>query len=789
MADWEHPYLTMDFKYEANIVRSLAKITSQGHLQKGSKPVHWCLDCASALAEAEVEYAMKTSPSIDVRFIVTNSDDFWRRMPDAQKGTGAVSIPIWTTTPWTLPANQAVALNPCLQYALVDCGDEQMLIAQDLVSSVLERYQIDKHRLVGHVRGEHLEGVKLKHPFYDRLVPVVLGEHVTIESGTGAVHTAPAHGLDDYVMGQQYQLPLENPVGDDGRFIRDTPIFAGLHVNEVNDQIIDTLKTNEMLICATTISHSYPHCWRHKTPIIFRATPQWFISMDQHGLRNAALASVNRVKWIPEWGQSRMEGMIADRPDWCISRQRAWGVPLCLFVHKETGELHPNALSLMEQTAKLIEQNGIEAWFDLDPKNLLGDEANDYRKTTDVLDVWFDSGVSHECVLKQRSELSFPADIVLEGSDQHRGWFQSSLLSSVAMNGVESYKAVLTHGFVVDGQGRKMSKSLGNVIAPEEVIKTLGADILRLWVGSIDYRNEISASKEILTRISEAYRRIRNTARFMLSNLHDFKLDDMVPYDQLLALDQYAIHLTKILQDEIITAYDAYQFHVAMQRLHHFCVVDMGGFYLDIIKDRLYTMPQNSLGRRSAQTVLFHLIHSLVRWMAPVLSFTAEEIWQYMPEVEESSVFLTTWYQALKPLANNPIFNVDFWQKIRLVREAVNKELENARRAEKIGSALEAQVTLYCGPNLRHQLDALENELRFLLITASAKVIAEHAGPLDTLATDVPALTLKIEPTTDDKCERCWHRCASVNKNNEFAGLCARCVTNLKAPGEIRKFA
>lgn len=791
VADWDHPYLTMDFKYEANIIRSLAKIIKQKHLQKGYKPVHWCLDCASALAEAEVEYAEKTSPAIDVRFKAVDTTDFLSRFAELSKGTGEIAIPIWTTTPWTLPANEAVALNPYLDYVLVDYDNrEQLLIAESLLPSVMMRYKIENYRVLGKVQGEKLVGVKLKHPFYDKQVPVVLGEHVTIDSGTGAVHTAPAHGQDDYLMGKQFYLPLENPVGDDGCFTASTPLFAGLHVSKANDKIIEVLQANDMLLCHEKIRHSYPHCWRHKTPLIFRATPQWFISMDQNGLRQMALQAIDRVEWIPDWGKARISGMIENRPDWCISRQRAWGVPLALFTHKETGELHPDIVALMEKVAQRVEQQGIEAWYALDSKELLGAEADQYQKSTDVLDVWFDSGVTHECVLKARPELAFPADIILEGSDQHRGWFQSSLLTSVAINNEESYKEVLTHGFVVDGQGRKMSKSIGNVIAPEEVIKTLGADVLRLWVASIDYRYEIAASKEILTRTSETYRRIRNTARFLLANLHGFDPEqDLLEPEKMLMLDRWAVDKARLIQEEILEAYATYQFHLIIQKLHQFCVTDMGGFYLDIIKDRQYTMATNSRGRRSAQTALFHIAHALVRWMAPILTFTAEEIWQYMPGKREDSVLLTTWYDKLSSLTEIEIMNQPYWDKIREVRDAVNKEIENQRNAGKLGSALEAEVYLYCGPHLKQLLDALEDELRFVLITSFAKVIPEHSGPVDAIVTDVAGLALKIEATTNPKCERCWHRRPDVNANVEYPGLCGRCVENVAEKGEMRHYA
>lgn len=809
LGDWPHPYLTMDPHYEANIIRSLAKILRNKHIEKGYKPIHWCLDCSSALAEAEVEYIEKSSLSIDVRFKVVDTVDFLRRIKTEIKAAAKredkrvpakverekplpISIPIWTTTPWTLPANQAVALNPYLNYALVECDDhEQLLIAEALLPAVMQRYQIQNYHIVGYATGEDLVGVKLKHPFYDREVPILLGEHVTVDSGTGAVHTAPAHGQEDYAIAKEYHLPIENPVGDDGCYIVGTPIFAGMFVNKVDEKILEVLRAEGALIYQETIRHSYPHCWRHKTPLIFRATPQWFISMDKEGLRKQALQAIDRVEWIPDWAKPRITTMIENRPDWCISRQRTWGVPLAFFIHKETGELHPDTIDLLEKVAKEVDKQGIEAWYQLDPSMLLGSEANQYQKSKDVLDVWFDSGVAHECVLRVNHELAFPADIVLEGSDQHRGWFQSSLLTSVAMNGVEPYKEVLTHGFVVDGQGRKMSKSLGNVIAPEEVIRTLGADILRLWVGSVDYRAEINASKEILNRMSEAYRRIRNTARFLLANLHDFNPEiNLLAPEDMLALDRWAVDKTRLIQEEIRAAYATYQFHLAIQKLHYFCITDMGSFYLDIIKDRQYTMAKESRGRRSAQTALFHIVQALVRWMAPIMSFTAEEIWQYIPGKSAESVFLTTWYDALAPLSlDHSMMDQAYWEKIQLVRDAVNKEIENLRNAGKVGSALEAEVYLYCGPKLKKQLDALQDELRFVLITSFAKVIPEHSGPLDVIVTDVPGLALKIEPTSQPKCDRCWHRRQDVGENPDYPGLCGRCVLNVVGNGEVRNYA
>lgn len=790
-ADWDHPYLTMDFNFEANIIRSLAKIIKNGHVQKGEKPVYWCLDCCSALAEAEVEYVDKTSPAIDVRFAVVDENAFLARFKDKVKGNGPISIPIWTTTPWTLPSNQAVILNPFIEYALIECdGKERLLIAESLVEPVMLRYGIKDYRILGKTLGSTLEFIELQHPFFARKVPVVLAEFVTVDSGTGAVHSAAAHGPDDYRVGKQYNIPMINLIGDDGCFFASTPLVGGVHVNKTNELVIEELKAKNALLYLTKMTHSYPHCWRHKTALIFRATPQWFISMEKNKLREMALAAIELVHWIPEWGQNRIFSMVENRPDWCISRQRTWGSPIALFLHKETGEMHPNTLALMEEVAKRIEKQGIDAWFNLDAKELLGAEADQYKKCNDTLDVWFDSGVTNESVLRNRPELGFPADLYLEGSDQHRGWFQSSLLASLAINEHKPYKTVLTHGYVVDGQGRKMSKSLGNVIAPEEIIRSMGADVLRLWVSSIDYRGEIYVSNEILTRTSETYRRLRNTARFLLANLTGFDPDKhLVQPEKMLALDCWAVDKARVLQEEIIQAYDAYQFHLIYQKIHQFCSIDMGSFYLDIIKDRQYTTQTDSLARRSTQTAMFHIIEALVRWLAPILSFTAEEIWHYIPGKRNESVFLNTWYTDLAALSKDALMNQTYWEKLRVIRNAVNKEIENLRNAGKLGAPLEAEVHLYCEPKLKAELDSLENELRFVLITSSAHVHLANAHLKDVISTEVPGMWLQVNPLTVAKCERCWHRRADVGSNPAFPTLCVRCVENVDGKGEVRKYA
>lgn len=790
--DWDNPYLTMNYRYEADIIRALAKIIKNNYLKRGYKPVYWCLDCASALAEAEVEYADKTSAAIDVRFVVVDQKDFLTRFDHNVLTTSLpISIPIWTTTPWTLPANQAVALHPGLSYVLVEIdGSECVLLAEDLLDVTLARYGIKNHRVLGNILGEKLEYVKLKHPFYSRHVPVVLGEHVTVDAGTGAVHTAPAHGQDDYVIGKKYDLLTQSPVGDEGCFISQIEIFAGQHVNKVNNPIIELLKEKNVLLHFTHITHSYPHCWRHKTPLIFRATPQWFISMDQESLRAKTLDAIQHTRWLPDWGQNRIYSMIENRPDWCISRQRKWGVPIALFLHKETDELHPDTVNLMEKIASLVEEKGIHVWMDLDPKIILGDDAENYRKNLDILDVWFDSGVTHECVLRERKELAFPADLYLEGTDQHRGWFNSSLLTSMAMNHCAPYKTVLTHGYVVDKQKRKMSKSLGNVIAPETIIKTYGADVLRLWVSSIDYRGDIFVSDEVFVRTSETYRRLRNTARFLLANLNGFEPEHhLVQPESMLALDRWAVDAARRLQEDIIQSYEAYQFHQIYQKVHYFCAIEMGSFYLDIIKDRQYTTQVDSIARRSAQTAMFHIIEALARWTAPILSFTAEEIWQHIPGKRNESIFLNNWYENLASLPLSETMNEKYWDTLRQVRDAVNKEIENLRNVGKIGSGLEAAVKLYCDPALKMQLDALHNELRFVLITSSAEVYLAHSQLTEVTATDVPGLWLSVAPVPYQKCERCWHRRADIGDDSAHPALCGRCVENVEGKGEVRHYA
>ncbi len=793
LADWDHPYLTMDYRIEADIIRALGQIMARDHVQLGEKPVHWCVDCGSALAEAEVEYEDKTSLAIDVRFRVEDELDLLRRLDPEGDSREPASVVIWTTTAWTLPANQAVALNPALTYVLVQFERERLLLAEDLLERCIERYRLGPGRIVGRTLGASLEGLRLQHPFLDRDVPVIMGDHVTTEAGTGCVHTAPGHGQDDYAVGLRYNLPVENPVGPDGRFLPGTPLFAGENVHTANAHVVDVLRDRGTLVVVEKFEHSYPHCWRHKTPTIFRATPQWFISMDRGGLRKDALQAIKATRWLPDWGQARIRGMVENRPDWCISRQRNWGVPIPLFVHRETGRPHPRTPELLEAVAKRVEEAGIEAWFALDPADLLGSEAADYLKLRDTLDVWFDSGVTHFAVSSKRPELDFPTDLYLEGSDQHRGWFQSSLLTSVAMHGHAPYRAVLTHGFTVDEKGEKMSKSRGNVVAPQEVVSTLGADILRLWVAATDFSAEMAISPGILDRTADAYRRIRNTARFLLANLSGFDPErDALGLEDLLPLDRWIIDRAFQVQQQVVGAYEDYQFHQIYQRLHNFCSVELGSFYLDVIKDRQYTTRSDSHARRSAQTALHHVAEALTRWMAPILSFTAEEIWPLLPGERPESVLFSTWYEGLRPLDPEAVFSAEDWDRILEVRTHVARAIEVARNERGLGGSLNAEVDLYLEDDLlAGLLERLGDELRFVLITSHARVITGQPPEDAAQVTldDGRQLAIGVRASTHAKCVRCWHRRPDVGSHPEHPELCGRCVDNVIGPGEKRRFA
>jgi isoleucyl-tRNA synthetase len=778
LVDWGDPYRTMAFQTEADIIRTLGRVHRNGYLYQGAKPVHWCLDCRSALAEAEVEYEDRTSPSIDVAFKLVDNGPLAKALRFTHIYEPVYAV-IWTTTPWTLPANQAVAVHPDIDYVLVKFSAGLFVLAKDLAEACLARYQVTASEVVAEFKGALLEGMKLEHPFYDREVPFVLGEHVTLEGGTGLVHTAPAHGMEDFEVGTQYKLPVDNPVDDAGVFRESLPVVGGLSVWKANPVVIEELRTQKKLVQVEDYRHSYPVCWRHKSPIIFRATRQWFIGMGHGGgrtLRDIAQKAVDDTAFFPAWGRARLEAMIGNRPDWCVSRQRSWGTPMALFVHRETGELHPRTEALFEEVARRVEKDGIEAWFALSEEEVLGEEAKTYRKVPDTLDVWFDSGSTHVGVLERRADLAKPADLYLEGSDQHRGWFQSSLLTGCATDGRAPYKALLTHGFVVDGNGRKMSKSQGNVIAPQKVMDTLGADILRLWVASTDYSGELSISDEILKRVVESYRRIRNTLRFLLANLDDFDADkDALPPAEWLDIDRYAVQMTARLQGQLAADYERYEFHLVAQRLQTFCSEDLGGFYLDILKDRLYTTGRDSKPRRAAQSALHHIAHSLLRLMAPVLSFTAEEAWPVLTRREGDSVFLHTW-------AKLPDTGADVlarWDRLREIRSEVQRRLEEKRASGAIGSSLQAEVGITAGGSRFDLLAGLGDDLRFVLLTSSAAVARGEGETFE----------VAVEASAQRKCDRCWHYRADVGHDPAHPEICGRCTSNLYGIGEARTHA
>ncbi len=798
LGDWDNPYRTLDFSFEANEMRALAKVIENGHLLSGVKPVYWCFDCGSALAEAEIEYDDKQSPAVDVAYAARDAHALAAKFGVGIDGDVTVAVPIWTTTPWTLPASLAVSLGPDLDYALVEGpahdGKRQLLVlAEALVAKASLRYGIEDAVVLGRAQGAALEGIVLAHPFYaERDIPLILGDHVSAEDGTGAVHTAPGHGQEDFVVGQKYGLIEQytaaqlNPVDGRGVYLPSTPplgdiVLAGLHIWKANEVIVEALRGIGALLAHHDIRHSYPHCWRHHKPVAFRATPQWFISMTQANLREDALDAIKQVEWFPGWGQARIAGMIEGRPDWTISRQRTWGVPIALFVHRETGEPHPNSPALMRQVAERVEREGVDAWYALDATELLDGLASDYDKVTDILDVWFDSGVTHECVLAQRPEdgLRKPADLYLEGSDQHRGWFQSSLLTGIAIDKAPPYRQCLTHGFTVDEHGRKMSKSLGNGIEPQDIMSKLGADILRLWIASTDYTNEMSLSQEILKRNADAYRRLRNTARFLLGNLHGFDpATHLLAHEDMLALDRWIVHRADALQHQIANAYGRYDFAEIVQALINFCSVDLGSLYLDVTKDRLYTMREDSRGRRSAQSAMYRISEAFVRWIAPILSFTADEMWQHLPGEHEENVLFATWYEGLAPLPMDAALNGERFDRLLALREQLAKTLEPMRASGEIGAALDAEIAIHCGAEDFAWLSPLADELRFYFISGDVTVVQGSDAHMKVLA------SVSAKP----KCIRCWHHRADVGAHAEHPEICGRCVSNVDGPGEERQW-
>ncbi|MDY0046523.1 MAG: isoleucine--tRNA ligase [Thauera propionica] len=793
LGDWDNPYRTMDFANEANEIRALAEMTKNGYVFKGLKPVNWCFDCGSALAEAEVEYADKQSPTIDVAFPVAEADKLAAAFGLAKLDKPAAAV-IWTTTPWTIPANQALNAHPEFDYALVDAGDRLLVLAKELVESALQRYQREGS-IIATAKGAALDRIEFRHPFYDRVSPVYLADYVGVDAGTGIVHSAPAHGVDDFNSWRAYGRSNEeilSLVMGGGEYVPDLPFFGGMNIWKANAAIVDKLAEVGALLSHGKITHSYMHCWRHKTPLVYRATAQWFVGMDKVAadgstLRDRALRAVEATKFYPGWGQARLHAMIANRPDWCISRQRNWGVPIPFFLHKETGELHPRTVELMEEVALRVEKEGIEAWFKLDAAELLGAEAAQYDKISDTLDVWFDSGTTHKHVLRGSHNDGHPegprADMYLEGSDQHRGWFHSSLLTGCAIDGHAPYRSLLTHGFAVDGAGRKMSKSLGNVVVPQEVTSKLGAEILRLWVASTDYSGELSISKEILDRVVEVYRRIRNTLRFLLANTADFDIArDAVPLEQWMDLDRYALAFTRQMAQQAEADYAKMEFHRIVQALQVFCAEDLGAFYLDILKDRLYTTAEGSLPRRAAQTALWHITQTLLKLMAPILSFTAEEAWAILNPAkageEPDSVMLHT-FHAL-PAQEGEAGLIARWEIIRAVRSEGLKVIEALRTEGKVGASLQAELSLALTADKFAAMTSLGGDLRFVTMT-SAATLSEVANAEDE--------RIVATPSTAQKCERCWHYVESVGQHTEHPTLCGRCVSNLFGDGETRAHA
>ena len=787
LGQWDDPYLTMAPKNEADIVRALGVLLDSGYLARGHKPVYWCTDCRSALAEAEVEYEDHISPAIDIRFEAAG--------PELAAAFGLadgarVAVAVWTTTPWTLLANEAVCLNPGLAYVLMEYDEGLLMVGESLGQAFCARVGA---RGTGFppVRGDRLDGVRLHHPFLDKTVPVIVGSHVTAEEGTGCVHTAPAHGPEDHVVGLQYGLPVDCPVMEDGCFRDGVPEVGGLNVAEANLRIIACLKQAGRLLSEMAYPHSYPHCWRHRVPLLFRATAQWFIDMGTHGLREQALAATEQVVWHPPWGKERIRGMLAGRPDWCVSRQRNWGSPIPLFWRRDNGELHPDMSALIEKIARRIEQHGIDAWFDLDPADFLGEEqARDYVKSQDTLDVWFDSGVTHRTVLAAEYGEGARADLYLEGSDQHRGWFQSSLLTGVAMNGVAPYKQVLTHGFVVDGDGHKMSKSRGNIIDPQRIVDRFGADILRLWVASTDTSGELGVSDEILAQTAETYRRLRNTARYLLASLHDFDpAVDLCPPSDMRALDQWILKKAAMHDAAIRKDFRRYRFHLIPKRLHAFCVNDLGSLYLDITKDRTYTLPAAHPARRSAQSAMYLLAEAMCRWLAPVCPFTADEIYEHIPGARAESVHLAEWFDLETYRDAASAFSDDDWEILLEVRQAVSQTLELLRQNEVIGSSLDAQVTLAATPATSSLLGRLGKELRFLFITSEAKLSATPSPDARNYRLAAAGdLHVSATPSAYPKCARCWHHDSSVGGIDAHPELCRRCYTNLEGEGEERQY-
>jgi len=785
LGEWERPYLTMNYNYEATIIREFGKFALNGSLVRSKKPIYWCTSCKTALAEAEVEYGDHTSPSIFVKFPMIS--DLSKLYP-VLKGK-QISIVIWTTTPWTIPANLAIALHPDLSYVAAETENNQvMILAKDLFDVCMDTFGIQSYEVLVEFKATDIENLEAKHPLYDRPSLIVLAPYVTLDAGTGCVHTAPGHGREDYETGLKYGLDTYSPVDDSGRFTEDVKYFAGMNVFEANQAVNDKLNEVGALLKEQEMTHEYPHCWRCKNPVIFRSTEQWFISMEKNNLRQKALNAIKRVSWIPSWGQDRIYNMIENRPDWCISRQRAWGVPITVFFCKECDNLVISQ-EIIDHVSSMVEESGADVWFNESVENLLPPGTrcprcggDGFKKETDILDVWFDSGVSYAAVMEKREYLDSPSDLYLEGSDQHRGWFHSSLLCSVGTRGEAPFKSVLTHGFVVDGSGKAMHKSSGNVVAPEDLIKNYGAEIIRLWVAGEDYRDNIRLSNEILQRLTEAYRRIRNTCRYILGNLDDFDPEvDQVPYQQMQELDRLALNRLWELNKRVLKAYENFDFHLVYHNLHNFCVLDLSSFYLDIIKDRLYTSPEKSVARRSAQTAMNETLEVLVRLMAPILSFTADEVWQHMKGKDRPMSI----HADLFVLVSDSYKDAELtrrWENIIAVRKEVTKALELSRKEKEIGHSLDASVTLGLSSELMEKLSPYQDQLRYIFIVSSVDMVETNEIEDGLESETIPGLKIKVSPSLDPKCERCWVHDPTVGDDNNQPTICKRC---LKALDEI----
>lgn len=777
---WNDPYTSMDKDIESEIVSSLSRMIKNGHIYYGSKPVHWCIESSSALAEAEVEYKDIISHAVCVNFKVLNKKDI--SIYKEIDSNIDVYIPIWTTTPWTLPANRAVALSSSIEYSFVRLEDKYLILAKNLITSVVDKASITNYEIICDFNNEDFSKLNLQHPFYDFKVPAIIADHVTDENGTGAVHIAPGHGTDDYLAGLKHNLEIYNPVNDYGIFHDSLPIFGGKKIRDCNDEIVELLKENNSLLFSEKYKHSYPHCWRYKTPLIFRATPQWFMSMDNSGLRDSMKNGIPNVNWMPSWGQDRIFNMIEGRPDWCLSRQRNWGVPLPLFLHKETNKLHPDTQLILDEASKIIKEGNIEAWIDYD-KKLLVKDIESYSEVKDTLDVWFDSGVTHQSVLKKRGIME-TADLYLEGSDQHRGWFQSSLITSHAMYKKSPYKNVLTHGFVVDKDGQKMSKSIGNIISPQKIIKDKGADILRLWVAMTDYSKEMTISDEIVNRVSESYRRIRNTSKFLLSNISDYD-EKGISFDDMVQIDKWIINKAKKLDIQIQNDYKEFKFHKLIQDILNFCTLELGGYYLDIIKDRLYTSKSDGIPRKSAQKTCHILMSYLNSWIAPILTFTAEEIYSKMPNSKDS-IYLTEWFDVDLCLKNH---DVEVYDSLYSIKPLVSRMIEEARNNNTVGSSLECKLDILCNNQLYTKLNSISDELKFVFIVSECTLRLGNDNDSYSMDKDSYKLSISISKSQNEKCERCWHLNETVGTIEDHPTICKRCSDNVYGDGECRKFA